>query len=120
MSDDREFSIKRFYEDVGERVRQARQGKGLTQAQVAAKLGLTRSSVANLEAGRQRVPVHVLAMLVEHFGAQWTDVLPIGRYFKTAPLDESISRTLEGQSDTAIRFVKGVLLRAEAETRREI
>ncbi|GAA0719301.1 helix-turn-helix domain-containing protein [Dactylosporangium roseum] len=56
-----EDQIDRFYADAGQRINRARRSAGLTQAQLAAAAGLTRSSVANVEAGRQRIPLHVLA-----------------------------------------------------------
>ena len=57
MGDD---DVKRFYEDVGRRVRAAREKAGLTQGQLATRIGLTRSSIANLEAGRQKILLHAL------------------------------------------------------------
>jgi transcriptional regulator with XRE-family HTH domain len=39
----------------GQRIHAARVMAGLTQLELAGRLGLTRSSIANIEAGRQRV-----------------------------------------------------------------
>lgn len=55
-----EDDVKRFYEDFGRRVRAAREKAGLTQGQLATRIGLTRSSIANLEAGRQKILLHAL------------------------------------------------------------
>jgi transcriptional regulator with XRE-family HTH domain len=63
-----EETIDRFYIDVGRRIREARTGATLTQAQLASLAALTRSSVANIEAGRQRVPLHVLALIADALG----------------------------------------------------
>lgn len=48
---------------IGRLVAEARDRTGLSQADVAKRVGLTRSSVANIEAGRQRVHAARLAML---------------------------------------------------------
>lgn len=48
---------------AGEKVRAARDAAGLSQAQVAKRVGLTRSSVANLEAGRQDMNLSRLALI---------------------------------------------------------
>jgi transcriptional regulator with XRE-family HTH domain len=48
---------------AGIRVRAAREAAGLTQAQVAKRVGLTRSSLANLEAGRQDMNLTRLALV---------------------------------------------------------
>ncbi len=60
-----------FYEDFGQRIRRAR---GSTpQAAVGARVGLSRGSISNIEAGRQRVPLHML--------------LRFARALNTAPAD---------------------------------
>jgi transcriptional regulator with XRE-family HTH domain len=46
----------------GNRVKLARKAAELTQAQLAERLGLTRSSVANIESGRQKATVDKAAM----------------------------------------------------------
>ena len=48
------------YSIIGKRLRKARLAKGLNQATVAEKLGYTRATIANFEAGRQRLRVGVI------------------------------------------------------------
>jgi len=43
-----------LYVEFGKRVKAARRSAELTQAELAKAIGLTRTSVANIEAGRQR------------------------------------------------------------------
>lgn len=47
--------IEPIYILFGARVRQMREILGMTQADLAKRVGLTRTSVVNIEAGRQRV-----------------------------------------------------------------
>jgi transcriptional regulator with XRE-family HTH domain len=47
-----------LYPAVGAVLREARKARGLTQQQVAASVNLTRSSIANIESGRQHLPLH--------------------------------------------------------------
>jgi transcriptional regulator with XRE-family HTH domain len=51
-----------LYRIVGERIRTVRQQHAppLSQAELAEQLGMSRASVVNIEAGRQRPPLHVL------------------------------------------------------------
>ena len=49
---------------------QLRAAAGLTQEQIAAATGLGRSSIANLEAGRQDVPLSKLQAYAEAVGAR--------------------------------------------------
>lgn len=51
-----------FFPAFGARVKHAREAAGLTQLELAKRLGLTRSSVANIEAGRQKPTVEKAAM----------------------------------------------------------
>ena len=54
---------------VGHNIRSARLEAGLTQAQVAARLGVNPSYVTNLEAGRVNATVGQLAHVAEALGA---------------------------------------------------
>lgn len=85
----------RFYLDFGRRVRAARVTSGLTQQGLADALGLTRSSVANIEAGRQRVLLHVPAAIAAATRTALTELLP--GEAEVTPL-ASIARDLRGLS----------------------
>lgn len=47
--------IERCYKRFGKNVRNIRIACGLTQEQLAKRVGLVRTSVVNIEAGRQRI-----------------------------------------------------------------
>ena len=49
-----------FYRELGRRLAARRKGIDATQAEVADHLGASRASVANIEAGRQKLQVHQL------------------------------------------------------------
>jgi transcriptional regulator with XRE-family HTH domain len=53
---------------VGRAIRAARQEMGLTQADVAARLGVNPSYVTNLEAGRVNATIGQLAHIAEALG----------------------------------------------------
>lgn len=53
-----------LYRRLGRTVANRRRQLGLTQRDVALRLGLSRASLANLECGRQRIMVHQLFGLV--------------------------------------------------------
>lgn len=54
-----------IYRRLGARIRQFRKEAGLTQAQLATQIGISRASLANIEAGRQQVLVHHLYAIAE-------------------------------------------------------
>lgn len=47
-----------IYRQLGQNVARARGKLGKTQAEIAAQIGLTRASLANIETGRQKVLMH--------------------------------------------------------------
>lgn len=65
-----------FYRHVGEQVRRLREGAGLKQEELAARVGLSRASIANVEAGKQAVPLHLFAAITEALGAELAHLLP--------------------------------------------
>jgi transcriptional regulator with XRE-family HTH domain len=50
----------RLYSKIGGHLKELRKSRGYTQEDVANAVGLTRTSVVNIEKGRQRVPLHIL------------------------------------------------------------
>jgi transcriptional regulator with XRE-family HTH domain len=54
------FDRAGFDREVGVRLQRARKARHITQAQLAQRIGLPRPSYANIESGRQRVPLDVV------------------------------------------------------------
>ena len=66
-----------LYRMIGRAVAAQRAGLGLTQAVVAQRMGLTRASIANIETGRQKMPVHHIYSLANALELQSVyDLLP--------------------------------------------
>lgn len=59
------MSEKRIYEAFGRRVAVRRRELGLTQADLARRIRMSRASVANIESGRQNVLLHHVYALAE-------------------------------------------------------
>jgi transcriptional regulator with XRE-family HTH domain len=55
-----DFDRVGFDRQVGLRVQRARKAAGMTQEEVAKRIGIPRPSYANVESGRQRIPLDVL------------------------------------------------------------
>lgn len=71
-----EDQIDAYYSLLGRNVRRLRLSAQLTQQQIADVSGLTRSSIANLECGRQRPPVHTIWLIAKALGADLGAVAP--------------------------------------------
>jgi len=56
------------YKLIGERIRDERQKKRLTQDELASMIGLKRASITNVESGRQQLLVHTLLQIADSLG----------------------------------------------------
>lgn len=65
-----------LYREIGLRVRKERKELGFSQMELAEEVGLTRTSIVNIETGRQRLPIHVLYSVAEALGVSVTCLLP--------------------------------------------
>lgn len=54
-----------FYEALGKKIRQARIERNISQGTMARAVGLSRTSITNIEKGRQPVQVHILVKIAE-------------------------------------------------------
>ena len=65
-----------IYKAIGLAVAAARRLKGISQDQLASGLGLSRGSVSNIEAGRQKMLVHTLLQMAVYLGIPVTQLIP--------------------------------------------
>ena len=99
IDDDRLHHLLR---DSVKELRTASQERRLSQQELGDILGLTRSSVANIEIGAQKVSLSNVYALCDYFGLEIGDVLPKVDAVKTSKLDrnksihsEDVQRTIE-------------------------
>ena len=65
-----------FYQRFGRQLRQARKSAGLSQADLAVAIKLTRTSISNIEQGRQKVLLHTFVELLHVLNMQSAELLP--------------------------------------------
>jgi transcriptional regulator with XRE-family HTH domain len=67
-----------FYEEVGRRIREARKRRNpcLTQQELAKLVSLSRTSITNVEKGRQKVLLHTLADIAGALQVSPASLLP--------------------------------------------
>ena len=76
LGDDRLVIVDWLYREFGRRLRTARRAVGLTQADVAVRVGLSRTSLTNIERGRQHVLLHMLFDLASAVGKSPSELFP--------------------------------------------
>lgn len=108
-----EAAVNQLYEAVGVRIRDARQRAKLTQTELAQRLDMTRSSVANFEAGRQRVTLHTLLQIAEELRTPAADLLAEPVPSLEATSGNELTAALDGQPETTTEFVTAALRRAD-------
>ena len=64
-----------FIEELGAAVRRLRESRGVTQAELAERVGLGRTSMTNLERGRQNPPLSLLPKLARALGVSVLDLV---------------------------------------------
>lgn len=65
-----------LYGIIGERLKQRRLEAHATQAQLAEATGVLRTSVTNIEAGRQKLPLHLLYRMCVALNVEISSVVP--------------------------------------------
>jgi|SRR5579883_6448 len=68
--------LNEFYRQLGEGIRRARKQRKLSQDALAKLVGLTRTSLTNIESGRQHPPLHTFCDIVEQLKVEFADLLP--------------------------------------------
>jgi DNA-binding XRE family transcriptional regulator len=102
-----------LYQKLGQKIRQKREDANLTQAKLAENVSVLRTSITNIEAGRQKAPLYLIYELCAVLQIDIKDVLPsvhdlaelqnstikIGGRLKTVPprsaelIDELLQKT---------------------------
>jgi len=94
-----------FYPEFGRRVRLARRRAHLSQEALGRLTGMNRTSITNIEAGRQRIPLHLLVSFATALDVEPMELLPGG---------PPAGLRLEGIPDQHRSFVQHVLNAAGA------
>jgi transcriptional regulator with XRE-family HTH domain len=98
-----------LYRLIGSKIRAARQrvSPPMSQAKLAMQSGLSRASVVNIEAGRQRAPIHVLWQIAEALRTEPSLLIPKQSEYtveaspRLSPeIAKEIAKAAKGDSDT--------------------
>ncbi len=65
-----------FYRQIGDSIRKYRTRRKLSQDALAQLVGLTRTSLTNIENGRQHPPLHIICDIAEQLEVDVTVLLP--------------------------------------------
>jgi transcriptional regulator with XRE-family HTH domain len=102
----------KIYGFLGQLVRLRREALQITQNDLARRVGVARTSISNIEKGRQRIPVHVLFALADALGVEMASLLPSrGSVLPSATIQvHGVSKAAPPATE---RFIASVLSRTE-------
>lgn len=87
--------MQRLYAEFGRLLRDHRVREGLTQQDMADRVGLSRTSITNIELGKQHVSLHLLYKLASVVNTSPSNLLPDKKFSvpNTDLLDEALGET---------------------------
>lgn len=100
-----------FYEEVGRRIRDARKRRKppLTQEALAKLVSLTRTSITNVEKGRQKLLLHTLADIAAALHVDPVTLMPQSSAEAECQLDEA----LKDRSQSEKTWIKSAVTAAQ-------
>ncbi len=81
-----------FYQQLGTNIRKCRNLRKLSQDALAKLVGLTRTSLTNIEQGRQHPPLHTFCEIVDQLKVDISELLPL----RPTPREPFDLKTLAG------------------------
>lgn len=97
-------SIEGIYDYIGARIRSEREAAALSQEDLGGRVGLTRTSISNIELGHQKIQIHTLYDIASTLG-----VLPAALLPPLANQAEVEERYLKRLSLSEQEWVKSIL-----------
>jgi|SRR5215213_5345306 transcriptional regulator with XRE-family HTH domain len=95
-----------LYVGLGTLVRARRERKGMTQSQLADRIGMTRTSITNIEKGRQKVQLHTLYDIAIALDALPAELLPSAEKMEPGAIDVQLPEDAKPEErDWALRVL---------------
>ena len=79
------MDVADLYKRFGRKIGELRSAARISQFELAGKIGLSRTSVTNIERGRQRVQLHTLYSIATAIGKEPADLLPFVEQGSASP-----------------------------------
>lgn len=96
-----------IYRRIGELIRAAREKAGLTQEELGQRIGLTRTSITNIENGRQNIQVHTLYSIASVLDTSPHAFLPLLEVPSSNELQEQLRSAAVDPQER--QWIEGVL-----------
>jgi transcriptional regulator with XRE-family HTH domain len=97
-----------FYRQVGKIIRTERELAELTQDELAVQVGLTRTSITNIEKGRQRIQLHTLYAIADELNISAFDLLPSSAAVDLSTVERLLPKGLLPEEQEWVKSVLSV------------
>ncbi|ARU60941.1 hypothetical protein CBW65_07480 [Tumebacillus avium] len=98
-----------LYEYIGKKIREARENKSWTQSDLSTKVDLTRTSVTNIELGRQKIQIHVLYNFARALSISPHELLPQLDDLIGLALDNGDLPIKDAATPKALEFIQSMI-----------
>ena len=100
-----------IYKEVGARIRDARLRLSMSQGDLASRSGFTRTSIVNLEGGKQRIPLHRLFQIASVLNVDPTMLLPTVKVARSGNLKvgPDVAKKLSDLPTSERKWIKELL-----------
>ena len=99
-----------FYRQFGQLLAEIRRKKAMSQELLADELGLSRTSITNIEKGRQPIQLHSLYRIARRLEVELKELLPSPQVFEMPRPGEKLSVSRSEWLETMnVKFPKGTL-----------
>lgn len=85
--------VSTLYKILGARIKKVRQDKSMSQDDLSEKINISRTSIVNIEQGRQKPPLHVIYKLADVLDIEPHDLLPTLTELKDQPSSSKLDAT---------------------------
>jgi putative transcriptional regulator len=104
-----------FYREFGKKLFQARRAAKITQEALAQAVGLSRTSIVNIEKGRQPVAVDLAIRMATSLGTTIGDLLPEYNRASIGDIATELRRVSPSTRPWVERVISGSALRKDSE-----
>lgn len=96
------------YYKIGQRIRKYRKAHGLSQEQLAEKIGISVTHMSHIETGNTKLSLQVLVDITKALDVRSDDLLTDGTSNREASFDE-LNKTLESCSSAQLKIIEDVV-----------
>lgn len=103
--------MRDFYVLFGSKLREARKAAGLSQAELASRVNLSRTSITNVEIGKQHPSLFLAHQLAYNVGLSLENMISdISDAKKPKTIKSKVENSLKGYPESSREWIRSIVL----------